>query len=226
MFTQSLTIPAIVGAAVIDSINPCAFAVLIFLVGYLSLIGSPKRILRIGLIYIFTVFITYFLAGLGILQIVASFKLASMISKLAAILLIILGLINLKDFFWYGRGLSLAIPESRKPLLERYVRRASALGAIALGFLVAAFELPCTGGIYLGVLCLMAQTCAKLRGIFYLLLYNLIFILPLLVILALAYLGFSSEKLETWRIKYRRWMRLAAGLFLIILGLLMLFGLI
>lgn len=219
---MSLTIPAIVGAAVIDSINPCAFAVLIFLLGYLSLIGSPKRILRIGLIYIFVVFITYFLAGLGILQFFTSFNLAPIISKIAAILLIILGLINLKDFFWYGKGISLAIPESKKPLLEKYIHRVSIPGAIVLGFLVAVFELPCTGGIYLGVLCLIAEKCTRWQGIFYLLLYNLIFVLPLLVILALIYLGSSSSKIETWRIKYRRWMKLLAGLFLVIFGFLML----
>ncbi|MGC9048609.1 MAG: cytochrome c biogenesis CcdA family protein [Patescibacteria group bacterium] len=221
---MNLTIPAIIGAAIIDSINPCAFAVLIFLLGYLSLIGSSKRVWRVGLIYIFTVFIVYFLAGLGLLKILTSLHLTLIISKVAAVLLIILGLVNLKDFFWYGKGISLAIPESKKPLLEKYIHRASIPGAIVLGFLVAAFELPCTGGIYLGVLCLMAEKCTRWQGILYLLLYNLIFVLPLLIILAVVYFGSSSAKLETWRMKYRRWMRLLAGLFLMVLGVLMLIG--
>lgn len=219
---MNLTIPAIVGAAIIDSLNPCAFAVLIFLIGYLSLIGSPRRILRVGLIYILTVFVVYFLTGLGLLKVLTSINLTLFISKTAAFLLIILGLINLKDFFWYGKGISLAIPGSKKPLLEKYIHQASVPGAIILGFLVAAFELPCTGGIYLAVLCLMAEKCTRWQGIFYLLLYNLIFVLPLLVILVLGYFGSSSQKLELWRLKYRRWMRLAAGIFLIIFGILML----
>lgn len=220
----NLTIPAIVGAAAIDSINPCAFAVLIFLLSYLALIGSNRKILQVGLVYIAAVFITYFLAGLGLLKIFTSFHLSLVISGGAAILLIILGLINLKDFFWYGRGFTLAIPESKKPLLEKYIRRASIPGAIVLGFLVAAFELPCTGGIYLAVLCLLAETCSRTNGALYLLLYNLIFVLPLFVILFLIYFGKQSEKLENWRVKYRRWMKLAAGLFLIIFGALMLTG--
>jgi len=182
------------------------------------------RALRVGLVYIFTVFIVYFLAGLGILQIFASLNLVPIISKIAAVLLIILGLVNLKDVFWYGRGFALAIPESKRPFLERYIHRASIPGAVVLGFFVAVFELPCTGGIYLGVLCLLAEKCTRIQGILYLLLYNLIFILPLFVILAIVYFGGSSKKLESWRLKYRRWMRLLAGAFLIIFGLMMMFG--
>jgi cytochrome c biogenesis protein CcdA len=218
-----LSIPAIVGAAAIDSINPCAFAVLIFLLSYLTLIGSSKRALKIGLIYIVTVFVVYFLAGLGILHLFASLKIGSLITKIAAGLLIVMGLISLKDFFWYGRGFTLAIPESKKPLIEKYIRQASVPGAIILGFLVSAFELPCTGGIYLGVLCLLGESCSRWQGVLYLLLYNFVFVLPLLIILFLVYSGLSSEKLEAWRNKNRRWMKLASGLFLMALGALMLF---
>ena len=191
MSFQLLNIPTVVGAAAIDSINPCALAVLIFLVSYLTVIGSTKRLWRVGLVYIITVFIVYFLAGLGILQTFAALKIGPLITRLAAGLLVVLGLINIKDFFWYGRGITLAIPESKKPLLEKYIRKASIPGAIILGFLVAAFELPCTGGIYLGVLCLAAESCSRLKGILYLLLYNLVFVLPLLVILFLMSSGLS-----------------------------------
>ena len=219
---QLLSIPTVIGAAAIDSVNPCAFAVLIFLASYLAVIGATKRLWRVGLVYIITVFIVYFLAGLGILQLFTALKIGSLITRLAAGLLIVLGLINIKDFFWYGRGVTLAIPESKKPLLEKYIRKASIPGAIILGFLVAVFELPCTGGIYLGVLCLVAESCSRLKGILYLLLYNLVFVLPLLVILFLMSSGLSSEKLEAWRFKNRRRMKLASGLFLIGLGVIML----
>jgi len=218
-----LNIPTVIGAAAIDSINPCAFAVLIFLISYLALIGSPKRVWRVGLVYILTVFIVYFLAGLGILQVFSALKIGPLITKIAAGLLLVLGLINLKDFFWYARGITLAIPTSKKPLLEKYIKKASVAGAVILGFLVAAFELPCTGGIYLGVLCLMSQSCSRLTGVLYLLLYNFVFILPLLIILVLMYSGLSSEKLEAWRVKNRRWMKLISGLFLLALGVFLIF---
>jgi len=221
MTLSFISIPTIVGAAAIDSINPCAFAVLIFLVSYLSAIGSSKRVLRVGLVYVGTVFAVYFLAGLGVLHVFTTLKIGSLIKEIAGAILIILGLLTVKDFFWYGKGFTLAIPESKKPLLEKYIRRASVPGAIVLGFLATAFGMPCTGGIYLGVLCLLAQSCSRLNGILYLLLYNFVFVLPLLIILIVLHSGLGSDKLEAWRTANRRWMKLVSGLFLLGLGVVM-----
>jgi len=221
---DSLTIPALIGGAAIDSINPCAFAVLIFLVGYLLAIGSPKLILRVGLVYIFTVFVVYFLAGLGLLKILTTFGVAGIIYKVAAAILIFVGLVNVKDFFWYGKGFTLAIPESKKPLIQKYIKKASIPAAIVLGFLVSAFELPCTGGVYLAVLGLLASRETQISAIPYLLLYNLIFVLPLFIILGLVYFGISAKQMEEWRIKNRKWLRLILGLGSLILGVLMILG--
>ncbi len=223
MFSD-LTIPAVVGGAAIDSINPCAFAVMIFLLAYLLAVGSKKLFLRVGLVYIATVFIVYFLAGFGLLKALTALSVADEIYKIAAALLIFVGLINIKDFFWYGKGFTLAIPESKKPLIQKYIRKASIPAAIVLGFLVSAFELPCTGGVYLAILGLLASRETQLQAVPYLLLYNLIFVLPLLIILGLAYFGYSVEKMEEWRTKHRRWLRLVLGLGCVILGVLMLWG--
>ena len=225
MFSE-LTIPAIIGGALIDSVNPCAFAVLFFLLGYLLAIGSKKLILKVGLIYISTVFTVYFFAGLGILQVLTALNIAPIIYKVAGVLLILVGLINIKDFFWYGKGFSLAIPESKKPVIEKYIKKSSIPGAIILGFLVSAFELPCTGGIYLAVLSLLAKHETQLQGIPYLLLYNFIFVLPLFIILGLVYFGFSADKMEAWRGERRKWLRLSLGLGALVLGILMLLGMI
>jgi cytochrome c biogenesis protein CcdA len=221
---DSLTIPALIGGAAIDSINPCAFAVIIFLLGYLLALGSPRLILRVGLVYIVTIFIVYFLAGLGLLRALTAFGVAGIIYKVAAVILIFVGLINIKDFFWYGKGFTLAIPESKKPLIEKYVRRASIPAAVVLGFLVSAFELPCTGGVYLAILGLLASHEMQLSAVPYLLLYNLIFILPLFVILGLVYFGISAKQIEGWRTKNRKWLRLVLGLGALTLGILMFLG--
>lgn len=223
MFT-TLTIPALIGGAAIDSINPCAFAVLIFLLGYLLAIGSPKLILRVGLVYIGTVFVVYFLAGFGILKVLTTFNVAGVIYKIAGVILIFVGLVNVKDFFWYGKGFTLAIPESRKPLIQKYVKKASIPAAIVLGFLVSAFELPCTGGVYIAILGLIASHETQLSAVPYLLLYNLIFVLPLFIILGFVYFGFSAKKMEEWRGKNRRWLRLVLGLGSLVLGVLILWG--
>ncbi len=221
---EILTIPAIVGGAAIDSINPCAFAVMIFLLSYLLALGSPKLVLRVGLVYIATIFIVYFFAGFGILRALTVLNIAGIIYKIAGALLIFVGLVNIKDFFWYGKGFTLAIPESKKPLIEKYIHKASIPAAVVLGFLVSAFELPCTGGVYLAILSLLATHETQLQGIPYLLLYNLIFVSPLFIILGLVYFGISTKKIEEWRTKKRKWLRLVLGLGCVILGVLMLWG--
>ncbi len=221
---DNLTIPALVGGAAIDSINPCAFAVMIFLLGYLLALGSSKLILRIGLVYIVTIFAVYFLAGLGLLRALTAFGVAGIIYKIAAVILLFVGLVNIKDFFWYGKGFTLAIPESKKPLLQKYIRKASIPAAIVLGFLVSAFELPCTGGVYIAILGLLASRETQISAIPYLLLYNFIFVLPLFIILGLVYFGISAKQMEEWRTKNRKWLRLVLGLGSLALGILMFAG--
>ncbi len=219
-----LTIPALVGGAAIDSINPCAFAVMIFLLGYLLALGSSKLILRIGLVYIVTIFVVYFLAGLGLLRVLTAFGVAGIIYKIAAVILLFVGLVNVKDFFWYGKGFTLAIPESKKPLLQKYIRKASIPAAVVLGFLVSAFELPCTGGVYIAILGLLASRETQISAVPYLLLYNFIFVLPLFIILGLVYFGISAKQLEEWRTKNRKWLRLVLGLGALAIGALILWG--
>lgn len=218
-----ITLPAIILAALVDSINPCAFAVLIFLLLYISSLGASRRMLKIGIAYIITVYVVYFLAGLGILTGIQSFGLTRIIFYLAAWISIIAGLINIKDFFWYGKGFSLAIPASKMPLIEKYIARASMPAAIVLGVLVALFELPCTGGVYLAILSLIAKNAYAL-AIPYLLLYNFIFVLPLIIILLVVYFGVSAEKAEKLRVEKRKWLRLVIGLAMVLLGLAMLLG--
>jgi cytochrome c biogenesis protein CcdA/glutaredoxin len=221
-----LTIPVIATAALIDSINPCAFAVLIFLLTYLIALGAKERILKVGLSYIIVVYITYFLAGLGLFTAIQTIGITKIIYKIAAIIAIIAGIINIKDFFFYGKWISLEIPKSRKPLLEKFIHKATIPSAIILGFLVSIFELPCTGGVYLAILSMLADKMTRISAIPYLLFYNLIFVLPLFIILALIYKGMSSEEMEKWRLEKRKYMRLIMGIIMVVLGMIMLLGLI
>jgi len=219
-----LTLLTVVIAALADSINPCAFAVLIFLLVYLLGIKAQKRILKVGLTFILVVFATYFLSGLGILKLVQFTKASRWVALAAGMIAIVAGLINIKDFFWYGRGITLKIPESKKPLLESYIKKASVPAAAILGFLVSAFELPCTSGIYLAILGLLAGSSKNTANILYLLLYNLIFVLPLFVILAVVSLDVAPEKLESLRVEKRKWLKLVMGLVMVGVGLIVLMG--
>ncbi|MBN2015250.1 hypothetical protein JW766_00245 [Candidatus Dojkabacteria bacterium] len=217
-----LTIPLIILGALGDSINPCAIAVLIFLVTFLiSVKKRGGKLLSIGIVYILFVYLTYFLAGLGLLAFVQKLEITKIIYNIAAIAVIIAGLINLKDVFFEGHGFSLAIPESKKPIIQKYIQKASIPSAIALGIIVSFFELPCTGGIYIAIIGLLAEQASFIQGVFYLLFYNLIFVFPLIIILFIAHFSLSSETLNAWRKKNKKGMRFIMGVVMILLGLLM-----
>ncbi|MEM4245221.1 MAG: cytochrome c biogenesis protein [Candidatus Nanoarchaeia archaeon] len=222
---EKITPAVVVLAGLTDGINPCAFAVLIFLLTFLIEISSTKRrMIKAGVVYIAAVYVTYFLAGLGLLAAIQVTGLTKIIVKVAAVLAIVMGAINVKDYFWYGKGISLQIPESRKGTIQKWVFRANIPAAIVLGFLVSMFELPCTGGIYLAILAMLANTVTKTTAIYYLLVYNFMFVLPLIIILLAVTFGMKAEHIESWRQKKRNWMRLAMGLVLIGLGLALLLG--
>lgn len=216
--SQSLTLGSIIVAALIDSINPCAFGVLIFLLATMLSMASSKRALKYGLVYVFIIFVVYFLAGLGIMKIISEIpQVMNYVIIGAGILVFIGGLIEIKDFFWYGKGVSLRIPVSMKPRLEKITQKGTLWAVILLGIIVALVELPCTGGIYLAILSIMHIN--KTFGIPYLLLYNIIFILPLLVMVLIAYFGTKTEKITNWVEGNKKWMRLFAGFIMIALAI-------
>jgi cytochrome c biogenesis protein CcdA len=215
-FIGRLTLGVVIVAALIDSINPCAFGVLLFLMAVLLSMGSSKRALRSGMIYTFVIFLVYLLAGIGIMKLIGSFSILNYVSLVAGGIVLIGGIIELKDFFWEGKGISLRIPEGTKPLLEKYVRKGTLPAIIILGILVALVELPCTGGIYLAILSLISG--GGTNGMYYLVLYNLIFVLPLILISYLIYRGTRVNSINGWVQKNKRFMRLAAGLIMIFLA--------
>lgn len=217
---KELSLWVVVVAALIDSINPCAFGVLLFLMAILLSMGSAKRALRSGLIYTSVIFIVYFAAGLGIMRFASDFLVMEGVKLSIGILVLAMAAIEIKDFFWEGKGFSLAIPKGAKPWLEKHARRGTFLSLIVLGILVSLVELPCTGGIYLAILSLIADSGAE--GMFYLVLYNLIFVLPLVLISYFVYRGAKVESVSDWTQKNKRFMRLAAGIILLGLGLLLL----
>lgn len=222
---DQVTLGSIIVAAVIDSINPCAFGVLIFLLISLLKVGSSKRALRYGLIYSFVVFLVYFMAGFGIFKAIQTVSyLGNIVYIVAGFLVLIFGMLEFVDFFRAGKDKKaiLKIPTSAKPLLERMSHKGTLAAIIGLGVLVSLFELPCTGGIYLAILSLMAKHGTFAWG--YLFLYNLIFILPLVVITLIIYKGTSPEMLQRWTNSEKKWMRFAAGVVLVLLGLYLLKG--
>lgn len=211
----------VITTALVDSINPCAIGVLVLLISTLmSLAHSRRRMLLVGLLYIAVVYFTYFSAGLGLLYSIQKLQIADTIGMMVGGLVVILGMIEIKDFFWYGRGFSLTIPKRYTERIKHYSKNASIPGVIFLGFFVAAVELPCTGGPYLAITLILSKNFNWI-ALWYLALYNFIFILPLLGILLIAYFTSEVSRVERWKQKYRHWMRLITGLVMVALGILL-----
>jgi len=222
----SLSLPIITGLALLDSINPCVIGVLILLITVLLKTGKKQAILRNGIAYTVGVYVTYLIGGLTLLSLFNLIRSVVFVSQIlyfvVGIFVIFAGLLEIKDFFWYGRWYSLAIPASLVKTVEHKASGAhvSLWASFGFGVMLTLIELPCTGAPYLAVLTLMSQSgTAYITALPLLLFYNLIFILPLIVIIYLAYSGTSLKKIERWRRENRGMMRLYIGLVLLAIGI-------
>jgi cytochrome c biogenesis protein CcdA len=219
---SEINLPIVVGAALIDGINPCAFGVLIFMLAYLAKTAKRNKMLVNGLVYILFVFITYFICGLLLLPIIrklAGFSVASY--YVIAGVVILAGLLEIKDYFWYGKGFSLTIFPSEAARIKKYVNHVGDkwYTSAFLGTFVALVELPCTGAVYLAVLALMSLSGVTTGNVAFLVIYNLIFVVPLVIILLFVYRGIHWRHFENWRQKHKGLMRLFTGVLLIIMGI-------
>lgn len=213
-------LPLVGVAAIIDSINPCAFSVLILTIAFLFSIGKFRsNILTIGGSYIAGIFIVYVLIGLGILQTLHLFNTPHFMAKVGASLLIALGVINLINEFFPSFPIKIRIPHAAHNKIVELMEKASASTAFLLGGLVGLCEFPCTGGPYLMILGLLHDQATYIKGLGYLFLYNIIFILPLVIILLIASNAALIEKVKRWQQKERNVMRFGGGIAMIILGI-------
>ena len=226
---SSLSVLTIIGAALVDSINPCAIAVLLILMGALLIAGDKTRALKSGFAFTISIYISYFLFGLGLFSAIQISGLSYWFYKIIGVLAVIIGLANIKDFFCYGAGgFVCEIPRGWRPKLKNMLGKVtSPLGAFLMGFVVCLFELPCTGGPYIVILGLLADRMTMWASIPMLLLYNLVFVLPLIVLTLLIFFGFANvEKATKWKDNNLRILHLIAGLVMLTLGILITFGFI
>lgn len=225
---QKLTIPAVIAAAIVDSINPCEFAVLIILLTTILASGSRKKALFAGLAFTLAVYISYLLMGIGLYSALKMSGVTHTFYWIVAVLAIVLGLFNLKDYLWYGRWFIMEVPLSWRPIMKSFIKRVtSVFGAFVIGFLVSIFLLPCTSGPYIVILGLLAKTVTKDYALWLLILYNLIFILPMLLITFAVFFGFTTtEKAEEWRTKRLKTLHLIAGIILMLMGIGMILAII
>ena len=216
-------LPVLIMAALADSINPCAISVLLITIAFLISLGKNKSgILKIGGIYILGVFIVYILIGLGVLQALSAFNTPHFVAKVAAYILILVGIINIINDFFPKFPIKLQIPQSAHGIMAKLMEKGSLVASFLLGVAVGAFEFPCTGGPYLLILGLLHDRGTYLSGLGYLIFYNIIFVLPLIIILLIASDESFLARVQGWRDRNIGKMRLFGGLAMIALGVLIL----
>jgi cytochrome c biogenesis protein CcdA len=209
-------------SGLLDGINPCAFAVLLFFVGLLVTTGTGassdegRRVLRVGSVYIASVFVAYLIVGLGLYEAVTLLEVGPWSTVVGASLMIFLGLINVADYAG-ARGFRLRIPLMGLMAIYDWARKMTIPATIIAGFLVAVFEFPCTGGVYFGIISLLASRTTLAEGLAYLVAYNLSFILPLVAVFVLAVKGRIGGYSLGGR-EHRR-LKLLSGSVFIVIGL-------
>jgi len=206
---RNLAIFPVLAAGLLDGINPCAFTTIIFLLTALALAGKRRReILTLGLFFSLSVFVTYFLVGLGLFEAIRLTTVFPVVARalrwaLISVLIFFAGL-SLYDYSLIRKGraseMTLQLPDFFKKRIRATIKsraRSAALVAtsLVLGFLVSLFELACTGQVYFPFLVFIVRNESKLSGYLFLLLYNLGFILPLLAVFFVTYRGVSSRRL-------------------------------
>lgn len=211
--------PLVAVAALVDSINPCAFSILLLTIAFLFSMGRLRsNILKIGGVYILGIFLAYFLIGLGFLHALHIFNTPHFMAKIGAVLLVAFGLINIFEVVWPRFPVKLHIPHSAHHKMAGLIDRASVPTAFMLGALVGVCEFPCTGGPYLAILGLLHDSVTYLRGFGYLIFYNAIFVLPLIIILSIASNQNVLAKVQSWQQQERKRERLVAGVLMVGLG--------
>lgn len=221
-----VSMPILISAALVDAINPCAFAVLILLVATVAKGQGRKNSLYAGLLFSLSIFISYFLMGLGLYKAITIFNIPLIISTIVGVIAVIIGLANLKDAFWYGKGFLMEVPVTWRPRMQKILRSVtSPIGAFAAGFLVSLFLLPCSSGPYVVILGLLAERVEYARTISLLALYNLIFVLPMVLItLGMYFFKLKGSKLENLRKENLKLLHAIAGAIMIVMGIYLLKG--
>ncbi len=215
--TNPPTLPVVIAGGLADSFNPCAWSAKIFLLTTLiGLKASRKKLIKMSIAYIATVFAAYFLIGIGLFSFLSYIgSWVNVIYGVLAGIILIFALIELKDVFWYGKGVSLQIPKNQWDRIEKTIKKATLPAAITLGLLVTVLEFGCTGGIYVPIIAMLSSQETSGLAIIYLTIYNFLFVLPLIIILALFLNGYTLGKIEQFRQKHRKLMRLISGLVMI-----------
>lgn len=224
---MTLSLPALTIAALTNGLNPCGIGMMVTFLGYLLVFGAKgkekKWVLKTGIIYVASVFVTYLVIGLlfyGVAYYIQRWWLAGVFKYLVGMVLGVAGLIQLKDAFFPDLPIHLRMPMKGFEKLTKMMAKANFEVTVLIGFLTTVFSSPCMLPLYVGTTAVIARSglgMARVLGLFFY--YNLIFILPLIVVLLVMAGGKQVVEMKEWEHKNTKWMRLVLGIALVGVGI-------
>jgi len=219
---MDVTLPLILASAALDSFNPCAISLLLIYIGLMfSMQKSHKTIVTFGFFYISAIYVTYFFIGMGLLRVFHFFGIPNFVLYTAATISILFGLLNILEYYKPNNPFSIRMPLSVRQKAGEWAHKATIPAAIVLGVLVGISEFPCSGAVYLAIIGYLQAKESFASGIFYLLIYNLIFVAPLLIIYFAASNRIATEKMINWQERFGRRMHLLLAALMILLGIIL-----
>jgi cytochrome c biogenesis protein CcdA len=230
----NLTVPLVIGSGIADGLNPCAFALLVLFSTYtLTLVnsvtsdGTPtlearRRLLGAGSLYVGAVWATYFVIGLGLLSFLDWLGRDHLVTRVAAVVALLMALWMLKDVLLPGVGPSMIAPAGTHGRMRRAMERGGLGGMLLAGVLVGICTVPCSGAMYFNIVAVLHASGGGLTGIALLALYNIAFIVPLLILLLVMSDRRVLGRLGRWSRTNSRWVKsgLAVAVILMSFGLL------
>ena len=215
-----VSFPLVTLAGLIDGINPCAIGILLTLLGSLIVFAKKKELVwKIGLGYILSVYFTYLILGIFFyksMAVIDTFVLKSVVNKIFGSVFIIYGFLRIKDFLSNSDSV---VSQRVQNMVRRLTDKISLPATIMLGVFVTLVETPCSLPLYVGTVKVLSMSgLSPFVAFLYFAYYNLLFILPLVLVLIIMGFGRDTMWLREAQHVLKKWMRLIMGVILIILG--------
>lgn len=220
-------LPLILVNGLLDSFNPCAIGVLLLYVSIILTLGASRRqLIFFGIFYLVSMYVTYFLIGLGLLQAFHLFGIHNFFGWAAAAIVFAVGAFQLKEYFAPRLYIPVLTPFFGACRVPKWDRKITIISALVLGFFVGLCEFPCSGAIYLATVALLSAKATFFQGIIYLLVYNVMFILPTAAIFVVSTRPQTVKLIQKWQISAHNKVKLLMGLSMIAMSILLLVWLI